>query len=137
MRNQGTLRIALACAALLASLSMVVYRQSRALEVLRALDAARNEHTMLESQRATLGREIQQLEGRDRIVETASARLGLHVPSGGEIVILQLPSRNAEDNARTTARVASAADAADAARSANDERPDPKTIVAGNVPVVR
>jgi cell division protein FtsL len=109
MKNQGTLRIALACAALLCALSMVVYRQSRALEALRALDNARNEHTMLESSRATLSREIQQLESRNRIVATAGATLGLHVPSGSEIVILQLPSRadeQREDRSRAAARVA-------------------------------
>jgi cell division protein FtsL len=108
MRNQGTLRIALACAALLAALSGVVYRQSRALEALRALDTARNEHTMLESSRASLSREIQDLESRNRIVAVAGERLGLHIPSGSEIVILQLPSRGSEENARTTARVAMA-----------------------------
>jgi cell division protein FtsL len=105
MRNQGTLRIALACAAVLGSLSMVVYRQSRALETLRELDKARNEHVMLESARATVTREIQQLESRSRIVTTAGDRLGLHVPSGNEIVILQLPS-GTEPNARPAAHVA-------------------------------
>src|SRR4051812_9719559 len=105
MRNQGTLRIALASAALLASLSGVVYRQGRALEVLRALDVARNEHVMLESQRATLMRNIEQLESRQRIVATATERLGLHVPSGSEIVILQLPSET-EMSKHPDARVA-------------------------------
>lgn len=106
MRNQGTLRIAVACAAVLGSLSLVVYRQGRALEVLRELDASRNEHVMLESSRATLVREIQQLESRNRIVATASERLGLHIPSGTEIVILQLPARDAAPNEHPVARVA-------------------------------
>ena len=106
MRNRGTLRVALACAAFLGSLSMVVWRQSRAMEVLRALDVARNEHAMLESSRATLIREIQLLESRSRIVTTAGSRYGLHVPSGSEIVILQLPSENATSTGRAPARVA-------------------------------
>lgn len=105
MRNQGTLRIALAAAALLASLSGVIYRQGRALEVLRALDAARNEHVLLESQRASLLRNIEQLESRQRIVATASEQLGLHIPSGSEIVILQLPSQT-ESTKHPDARVA-------------------------------
>ena len=106
MRNQGTLRVALACAAFLGSLSLVVWRQSRALEVLRDLDVARNEHVMLESSRATLTREIETLESRNRIVATASSRLGLHVPSGSEIVILQLPSSASERDERNAPRVA-------------------------------
>jgi hypothetical protein len=106
MRSQGTLRIAIACAALLSSLSLVVWRQSRALEALRALDAARADHVLLESSRAALTREIEQLESRTRIVETASARLGLHVPSGDEIVILQLPPESVDPAARGVPRPA-------------------------------
>src|SRR5690606_2569773 len=105
MRNQGTLRIALSCAALLGSLSMVVWRQGRALEVLRALDDARSEHVLLESSRASLLREIQLLESRSRIVAVANERLGLHVPSGREIVILQLPSAD-EPVSRPASRLA-------------------------------
>lgn len=104
MRNKGTLRIALACAAVLGSLSGVVYRQGRAMETLRELDKARNEHVMLESSRATVTRQIQQLESRSRIVATAGEKLGLHVPSGNEIVILQLPSK--ADRVRPAAHVA-------------------------------
>ena len=106
MRNQGTLRMALACAALLGALSMVVWRQSRALEALRALDAARADHVLLESARASVIREIELLESRSRIVETAGARLGLHVPSGSEIVILQLPRSESAPSERPAARVA-------------------------------
>ena len=102
MRNQGTLRIAIACAALLGSLSLVVWRQGRAMETLRALDEARRTHVILESSRASLMREIEELESRSRIVAVAGARLGLHVPSGDEIVILQLPA------ARTSVPVGSA-----------------------------
>ena len=106
MKSQGTIRIALSCAALLASLSMVVYRQGRALEVLRELDAARREHVLLESRRATLTREIELLESRSRIVAVAGSRLGLHVPSGEEIVILQLPEERSERPDRFAPRVA-------------------------------
>ncbi len=108
MRNQGTLRMAIACAALLGSLSLVVWRQSRALEALRALDGARAEHVLLESSRATLTREIQLLESRSRIVDVAGNRFGLHVPNGSEIVILQLPSESAPHDARPSPRIAMA-----------------------------
>ncbi len=106
MRSQGTLRIAIACATLMGSLSMVVWRQSRSMEALRVLDKARAEHVMLESSRAVLVREIQDLESRNRIVATASARLGLHVPNGSEIVILQLPSQDAVRDVRPAPRIA-------------------------------
>jgi cell division protein FtsL len=84
----GTLRFVLACAALLASLSLVMWRQSRALETLRALDEVRAERSLAEAQRSALVREIQQLESRSRVVAVAADRLGMRVPSAGEIVIL-------------------------------------------------
>lgn len=84
----GTIRVALAFAALLASLSLVVWRQSRALETLRSLDALRAERAVLEAERSSLVREIQRLESRSRLVAVGAARLGLRVPSGDEIVIL-------------------------------------------------
>ena len=105
MRNQGTLRIALAAAALMGSLGLVVYRQSRALESLRELDGERRNLVLLESTRATTLREIEKLESRNRIVAVAGERLGLHVPTASEIVILQLPAV-APAVARTPARVA-------------------------------
>jgi cell division protein FtsL len=92
MRSRGTLRFALAAAALFAALSLVVWRQSRALEVLRTLDAARAERAILESERARLQQVLQELEGRSRVVAVAGERLGLRPPSASEIVILRLPA---------------------------------------------
>ena len=91
-QGNGAIRMAFACALLFASLSLVVWRQSRALEALRGLDAARAERALLQAQRAELQREIQQLESRARIGAVAGERLGLRVPAASEIVILQLPS---------------------------------------------
>ena len=91
-QGNGAIRIGFACALLFASLSLVVWRQSRALEALRGLDAARAERALLQAQRAELQREIQQLESRARIVAVAGDRLGLRLPTASEIVILQLPS---------------------------------------------
>jgi cell division protein FtsL len=81
----------IACALLFASLSLVVWRQSRALEEVRALDEARSRRALLEAERTQLQREIQRLESRARIVAVAGSRLGLRVPSAREIVILQEP----------------------------------------------
>lgn len=89
MRGQGVLRVALAFAALLASLSLVVWRQSRALEELRSLDTARTARALAESERAAVQAEIQRLGSRTRIVE-AGAAFGLRVPQASDIVILPL-----------------------------------------------
>ena len=103
--GRGTLRMGLAMAALFAALSLVVWRQSRALEVLRTLDAARSERAILESERSALQRRVQELEGREHIVQVAGERLGLRPPAADELVILRLP-REAPKAARAGTRVA-------------------------------
>jgi hypothetical protein len=70
----------------------VVWRQSRALEELSALDAARSERTVLQAERAVLQREIHRLEGRTRILAVAGGRMGLRLPVAEEIVFLQAPA---------------------------------------------
>jgi cell division protein FtsL len=91
-QGNGAIRIGLACVLLFAAMSLVVWRQSRALEALRALDAARADRALLQAERAELQREIQHLESRARIVAVAGEQLGLRVPAAAEIVILQHPS---------------------------------------------
>jgi cell division protein FtsL len=91
MRASGAIRVALAFAALLASLSLVVYRQSRALEVLRELDGLRSARAVAESERALLSAEAQELESRARIKRVAEARWGMRVPASGELVTLLAP----------------------------------------------
>jgi hypothetical protein len=90
MRHQGTLRVALAFAALLGSLSLVIWRQSRALEMLRELDSLRSARAVLESERSRVNERIQHLESRARIMEETGARWGMHVPGSGEAVVLRL-----------------------------------------------
>ena len=90
MRNgSGVIRIALAFAALLGSFSLVVWRQSRALELLRELHALRVERAIVEAERSELSRRITGLESRGHVV-AAAARIGLRVPAANEIVILPL-----------------------------------------------
>jgi cell division protein FtsL len=91
MKGNGAIRTSVAFALLFASLSLVVWRQSRTLEELRALDAARAERTVLQAERARLQREIHQLESRSRIVAAAGSRMGLRLPAADEIVFLQAP----------------------------------------------
>ena len=92
-RGTGAIRMGIACAMLFGSLSMVVWRQSRALEELRGLDAARAERALLQAEHSELQRDIQRLESRSRIVAVARERLGLRTPAGDEIVFLQAPTR--------------------------------------------
>ena len=88
--HAGTIRLALAFAALLGALTLVIWRQSRALETLRAMDSMRSARVIAEAERAELLRSIQTLESRTRVVADARDRLAMHVPSASEIVILPL-----------------------------------------------
>lgn len=89
-RGTPVIRTAFLFAVLLASLTLVVWRQSHALEVLRALEATRRERVVAEAQRTALLRRIEQLESRSRVSEAAHDRFGMRLPEGDEIVILPL-----------------------------------------------
>lgn len=90
--RKGTpvIRTALLFAVLLASLTLVVWRQSRALEVLRHLENTRRERVVEEARRSALLRRVEQLESRARVSEAARDRFGMRLPEGDEIVILPL-----------------------------------------------
>lgn len=92
----GSLALALAFAALLAALSLVVWRQSRALESLRALEAVRRERALAEAERFELSRRIQYLESRSRVEPYARDLLGLHVPTGSHEMLLLRIDRGSE-----------------------------------------
>lgn len=83
-------RMTLLFALLLGSLTLVVWRQSRALVLLRELESVRRERVVEEARRAGLSRRVEELESRARISEVARARFGMRLPSGDEIVILPL-----------------------------------------------
>jgi len=101
--HAGTIRLALAFAAMFAALTLVIWRQSRALELLRAMDTMRSARVIAEAQRSELIRNIQMLESRARVVADARDRLGMHVPSAQEIVILPLSAPAVETGAGTLA----------------------------------
>lgn len=88
--HSGTIRLALCFALLLAALTMVIWRQSNALETLRALDKLRDARALAEAERSDLLRKIEQLESRAIVVAAARTRLNMRVPSANEIVILPL-----------------------------------------------
>lgn len=101
--GEGTLRLALAFAAFLGSLSMVIWRQSQALDVLRELDGTRVARAAVESERSHQVEQIQQLESRARITEYAGGRWGMRVPSTDEEFVIML--RPGKDEASPDASV--------------------------------
>jgi cell division protein FtsL len=88
--HTGTIRLALCFAALLGALTMVIWRQSLALETLQELDRLRDGRALAEAERSDLIRKIEQLESRAVVVAAAHNRLGMRVPYAHEIVILPL-----------------------------------------------
>jgi cell division protein FtsL len=100
------IRLALLFAAFLGSLSLVVWRQSQALELLRSIDSLRRERAVEEARRTELVRQVDALESRSRIVGLAADRFGMRVPTGDEIVLLPLTTRPA---APLTRRLAASA----------------------------
>ena len=88
--HNGTIRLALCFAALLAALTLVIWRQSNALETLRALEKLRDSRALAEAQRSDFLRKIEQLESRAHVVAAARDRLGMRVPGADEIVIIPL-----------------------------------------------
>ena len=91
--HSGTIRLALCFALLLSALTLVIWRQSLALETLSALDGLRDARAIAEAERSELNRKIEKLESRASVVAAAGARLGMRVPSANEIVILPLHNR--------------------------------------------
>lgn len=94
--GRGVIRIGLAFVLLLGALSLVIWRQSRALSISRAVDELRREAAVLDAERTELTHRIQRLESRGRILE-AAAELGLRVPSGSDLVILPLEASPAPE----------------------------------------
>lgn len=82
------LRATAAVGALLASLWLVTWRQSRAFEELTQLDEIRRQTSVAEAERVDLERSIQVLESRARVVPEARDRLGMHIAASTELVIL-------------------------------------------------
>jgi cell division protein FtsL len=87
-RLSGPSLVALASAALLAALSLVAWRQTRAVEALAELDRVRRETSLVMAERSELVRRVQVLESRGRVVPEARARLGMHTPDASQVVIL-------------------------------------------------
>lgn len=86
-RLPGAALVALAMAALLVSLTLVAWRQPRALEALAHLDSVQSELSLATAEQEDLNRRIRQLESRAHVVRAAE-RIGMHTPEASEIVYL-------------------------------------------------
>jgi cell division protein FtsL len=111
MHARGTLRIALAFAALLASLSLVVRRQSTAYALLETLDSERTKRAITESERSRLITSIQRLESRSRIAAVTGRWWGMRAPQSDEefVIMLRPGQRAGREPARAPVIVARAA----------------------------
>ena len=84
---------------LLASLSLVTWRQTRGLVLEREVRGLETARALKEAERVELTREIERLRSRSRIVQVARDRLGMHLPGDDEIVILPVGTSALADSA--------------------------------------
>ncbi len=89
----GTSLVALAVAALLASLSLVSWRQVKALEALERVDSLRQEHVLSVAVREELEGRILHLESWGRVAPDAERRLGMRKAAAGDMVHLSMGER--------------------------------------------
>jgi cell division protein FtsB len=87
-RLAGTSVVALALAALLASLSLVAWRQARALEALELENRLQRELTLGKAEEVDLNGRIRILESRGHVRPEARKELGMRMPDASEIVYL-------------------------------------------------
>lgn len=76
---------------LLASLSMVTWRQTQGLALERELRELESERAIVEAEAVGLVRRMEELRSRARVVRVARDRLGMHLPGDDEIVFLPAP----------------------------------------------
>lgn len=91
MRAKGRHWMALWLVAFLATTWIVYARQTAAIRAAREVSELRARRATLEGRRADLARRIRTAEGRAVLVPRAETRLGLHLPSDSEIVLLPVP----------------------------------------------
>jgi cell division protein FtsL len=77
---------------LLGSFALVPWRQTRGVALEREVLEVQNRHAVVEAERIELLRRIHSLESRARVLRVARDRLGMHLPTGREIVFLPLPA---------------------------------------------
>lgn len=79
-------------AVLVAALASVVWRQTAGLDRFRELEKVRDEVAAAQAEKDELSSRILELQRRERIVDYAQQRLGMHVARDEEIVLLPVPA---------------------------------------------
>lgn len=87
-RRPGVFAVAGWLFVLLAALSLVTWRQTRGVEMERALQSLQTQRGIAEAERVGAVRRIEELQSRSRVMEVAGARLGMRLPQDDEIVFL-------------------------------------------------
>lgn len=77
---------------LLLSLLLVTWRQTRGLELQRALQEVEAERAIADADGVELLKRVEELRSRARVVRVARERLGMHLPDDDEIVFLPAPA---------------------------------------------
>ena len=87
-RRPGVFVVAGWLVLLLAALSLVTWRQTRGVEMERALRELETERGIAEAERVAAVRRVEELQSRVRVLSVARERLGMHLPSDDQIVFL-------------------------------------------------
>lgn len=90
--GQGRSIVALLLLGFVLVSAVVIWRRSHGIAQARDLSALQQEHRQLTAERARLERDIRDASARARLVGVAERRLGMHLPSDSEIVILPRPT---------------------------------------------
>jgi cell division protein FtsL len=90
-RKRGPGRLVLLLALVLASLALVVGRQTRGVALQREIRGLESDRAVAETERLALQTRIQSLQSRARVVRAARERLGMHLPADSEVVLVPLP----------------------------------------------
>ncbi|MGI8619803.1 MAG: hypothetical protein ACR2L6_12070 [Gemmatimonadaceae bacterium] len=87
LRGRSTVALVLVAFVLLASL--VIWRRSAGIAGARELRELGQARLQLEGDRARLARDIRAVSSREKLVPIAEQRLGMRVPSDGQMIILE------------------------------------------------
>lgn len=104
MKPSGSFLATVSVGLLLAALSLVTWRQSRAHEALGMLDELRSEISLVTAERNELENQIRRLESRGYVVPAAEERLGMYAPTAAEIVLLSGDRTDATPQGRRSGR---------------------------------
>lgn len=98
-KGRGRMLVALGLLVFLAVATAVVWRRSAGIAEARVLRDLDRRRAQLEAQRAQLERDVRAASSRAHLAPVAEQRLGMHVPSDTQVIILPRPARPAAGSA--------------------------------------